>query len=528
MRLSAAIAIASLLPTVTRTYAFSWLSPDFNESQLKRGLDAIQGDTELVKQIRELYARQQEEVHAWNKAGKPDIAREVLNYRKRSIQKRQNNGTIDAIFGPDDGILVGVANTLVDILEGSKYFPEDNHPFEWPSSTDQRGPCPGMNTLANHGYLPRNGIVTAGEVISASAEVFNMGADLAAVLVGGAVALNGDITTLTFSLGGADARTNSLGKLGGLLGTETGLDGHGRVNEGDASATRCDFYLCEGDNHNMQPEFFSQMLDHAKENNNQFDVNAMANSLDTNPNFYFVPPSALIVMGATYFHPGFFSNGTIGAGGSANLASIASFAGARFAEDGSITYVPERIPEIGWYRRSVPMLLSEALAGILSIYLNPEPVLFGANSGSVNNFIPGPGLLPTNASNVQGLGCFLYNALYADFFGEFDNILFGLESTVNAVLGLLDPALSDFVGCTPNYPDETSPNAYGGAVIYLNKTSSAPGAPQKQPCLTQSGGGTQCDTRTNSYGKSKSDDVQNRWKFTSYVSDGQDPLPSSN
>lgn len=32
--------------------------------------------------------------------------------------------------------------------------------------------------------------------------------------------------------------TNSLGKLGGLLGTETGLDGHGRVNEGDASATR--------------------------------------------------------------------------------------------------------------------------------------------------------------------------------------------------------------------------------------------------------------------------------------------------
>lgn len=139
----------------------------------------------------------------------------------------------------------------------------------------------------------------------------------------------------------------------------------------------------------MQPELFSQMLDRAKENNNQFDVNAMAvrrssllflwppsfsslpvhriacsstesfwrydqthfhnryqNSLDTNPNFYFVPPSALIVMGATYFHPGFFSNGTIGAGGSANLASIASFVGARFGEDGSITYVPERSTSI--------------------------------------------------------------------------------------------------------------------------------------------------------------------------------------
>ncbi|KAL2813635.1 Cloroperoxidase [Aspergillus cavernicola] len=32
-------------------------------------------------------------------------------------------------------------------------------PKEWiaPGSEDSRGPCPGLNTLANHGYLPRNG-----------------------------------------------------------------------------------------------------------------------------------------------------------------------------------------------------------------------------------------------------------------------------------------------------------------------------------------------------------------------------------
>jgi hypothetical protein len=71
-----------------------------------------------------------------------------------------------------------------------------------------------------------------------------MGADLAAVLVAGAVAENGNIPTATFSIGGADGRTNSLGAIGGLLGTETGLDGHGRVNEGDASATRYVFYIC--------------------------------------------------------------------------------------------------------------------------------------------------------------------------------------------------------------------------------------------------------------------------------------------
>ncbi|KAG7091329.1 hypothetical protein E1B28_010373 [Marasmius oreades] len=31
------------------------------------------------------------------------------------------------------------------------------HQFQAPTTTDSRGPCPGLNTLANHGFLPRNG-----------------------------------------------------------------------------------------------------------------------------------------------------------------------------------------------------------------------------------------------------------------------------------------------------------------------------------------------------------------------------------
>ncbi|KAL0581118.1 hypothetical protein V5O48_000907 [Marasmius crinis-equi] len=31
------------------------------------------------------------------------------------------------------------------------------HQFQAPTTTDARGPCPGMNTLANHGFLPRDG-----------------------------------------------------------------------------------------------------------------------------------------------------------------------------------------------------------------------------------------------------------------------------------------------------------------------------------------------------------------------------------
>jgi hypothetical protein len=100
----------------------------------------------------------------------------------------------------------------------------------------------------------------------------------------------------------------------------------------------------------MQPALFAQMRGQAKAQGNQYNVAAMAkhfysryqNSVSTNPNFYFVPPSAVVVVGATYFIPGFFSNGTIGAGGVANEVSIASFEGAHFNQDGSITYVPER------------------------------------------------------------------------------------------------------------------------------------------------------------------------------------------
>ena len=36
------------------------------------------------------------------------------------------------------------------------------HAFQAPdySNGDQRGPCPGLNALANHGHIPRNGFVS--------------------------------------------------------------------------------------------------------------------------------------------------------------------------------------------------------------------------------------------------------------------------------------------------------------------------------------------------------------------------------
>lgn len=42
-----------------------------------------------------------------------------------------------------------------------------NHAFKAPGNSDQRGPCPGLNALANHGYIARNGITSFAEVVTA-------------------------------------------------------------------------------------------------------------------------------------------------------------------------------------------------------------------------------------------------------------------------------------------------------------------------------------------------------------------------
>jgi hypothetical protein len=96
------------------------------------------------------------------------------------------------------------------------------------------------------GYISRNGIVTAGEVIQATSEGFNMAADLSGLLVLVAVAFTGNLATEKFSIGGEDSRTYSATGIGSKeAGRQFGLDGHSRC-EGDISATREDFFLNNG------------------------------------------------------------------------------------------------------------------------------------------------------------------------------------------------------------------------------------------------------------------------------------------
>jgi hypothetical protein len=41
------------------------------------------------------------------------------------------------------------------------------HTFKAPTRNDQRGPCPGLNALANHGYISRDGVTSLAEVVTA-------------------------------------------------------------------------------------------------------------------------------------------------------------------------------------------------------------------------------------------------------------------------------------------------------------------------------------------------------------------------
>jgi len=54
------------------------------------------------------------------------------------------------------------------IIDSSKPIDiSGKHAFKAPGKGDQRGPCPGLNVLANHGYIAHNGITSYAEVVTA-------------------------------------------------------------------------------------------------------------------------------------------------------------------------------------------------------------------------------------------------------------------------------------------------------------------------------------------------------------------------
>ena len=268
------------------------------------------------------------------------------------------------------------------------------------------GPCPGLNLLANYGYLPRNGIVTFGQVVEASVRGFNMGVDLASFLTTYAILSSGNIATETFSIGAPDPRVG-IGSIGGL-------DRHSCI-EADISPTREDYYTGDCDAHHLSSRMFKQLVEFARQQQGLFNFAAMTDqyaktanySKAKNPYLFYFPAPSIFSLAVHVFYPYFFSNGTYEFGGTLDYTTISNIVGANLTTNGSdynFQYVPERWPEVSnsagkpWYRRATQFGILQATSRLPLVYAkNPVGMPFGQ--------------LGTSNLTPQTIACDLYLAL---------------------------------------------------------------------------------------------------------------------
>ncbi|THV83693.1 Cloroperoxidase [Aureobasidium pullulans] len=133
-------------------------------------------------------------------------------------------------------------------------MPDDIHAWHPAGINDLRGPCPMMNTLANHGFIPHNGgNITKQNAVKGLADGLNFDAALASLMWDQAIIANPEPNATFFTL---CATTSSLPKPK----MNTDEDGSEHLNqhnvlEHDASLSRMDAYY--GNNHIFNPEAFA-------------------------------------------------------------------------------------------------------------------------------------------------------------------------------------------------------------------------------------------------------------------------------
>ncbi|TKY88449.1 hypothetical protein EX895_002801 [Sporisorium graminicola] len=238
------------------------------------------------------------------------------------------------------------------------------HPYIAPAKGAKRGPCPGLNTIANHGYLPRNGIVNPIELLVGTFNGLNLSPDLAAILAAISFVGMGDLLQLKLSIGDG-------------YGLGDGLNHHG-ILEGDGSVTRKDHYW--GNSWDADPTLVEKFINETNTyGNGNINIWSLANSRyrawedgrNNNPVFDFNPWRMLVAYGES----GFVHENLRGSFVKFDEEMIRSW------------FLKERFPK-GWSKRIVPMSTPEILAwaGIVAI---PKPVLPGWSVGK-GAFIPLP------------------------------------------------------------------------------------------------------------------------------------------
>ncbi|KAI9056200.1 hypothetical protein LZ554_001128 [Drepanopeziza brunnea f. sp. 'monogermtubi'] len=258
---------------------------------------------------------------------------------------------------------------------------DTDHEFRKPGPGDIRGPCPGLNAAANHGFLARDGITTYNELVDAQQNMYNMGHGLAVLLASlSLITQSGDQVTERVSIG-CDA-TNRTSRDPAVTGPQPGLNGHNRI-EGDTSLTRNDYYLGNGDNVSFNGTLFKMMTDvtggvYNREGMAKYRYLRYQESLRDNPNFYFGPLTMLLYGAASFLYE-IMPSGTNNY--APDKATIMTFFGVTPSEDGS-TYVfnnDERLPA-NYVNRVKPYDIIDMNREIIAQY-NMFPVPFHGTPG---------------------------------------------------------------------------------------------------------------------------------------------------
>lgn len=337
-----------------------------------------------------------------------------------------------------------------------------DHAFLPPGHGDLRGPCPGLNALANHNYLPHNGVATIDQFISATNSVFGMGIDLATFLSTYGAVMDGDLTS--WSIGGPPGGN----LLPGLLSQPQGISGSHNKYETDGSPTRGDLYQYGNDFlvqlsqfkalYDKQSGVSSSAANYDLDLLNNFRAERIAQSKANNPYFFSAPFSGIAVQPAAYtFIYRFMANKSAEhPEGVLNKDVLKSFF-AITGDDDNLQYNAgnERIPE-NWYKRAIgdeytiPFFATDLNLAALQ---HPEFLEIGGNTGKTNSFV---GVDPSNLTGgvynaqnlLQGnnLACFGFQAgiQFAP------DLLKGLVSDVSSAVSKLTGSLGNtlnILGC---------------------------------------------------------------------------------
>jgi hypothetical protein len=172
---------------------------------------------------------------------------------------------------------------------------------------DQRGPCPGLNALANHGYISHSGVASYLPLITTMNDIYGMDLVLGTILSTMGTVWTGDPLSLTpgFSLDGYSPKvTNLLGNLLGLLGEPRGISRSHNWLEADASLTRDDLYVT-GDASTMNFDKFVKLYNRAgpdgvisTDDMVEHSIEGIQECIATNPYCWYGPYTGLVARNA--------------------------------------------------------------------------------------------------------------------------------------------------------------------------------------------------------------------------------------